>query len=168
MADELAEAKRATVIAWLRDLADSIEVGKVEADAGAIVLSEGDIHRAFSIGYQGRSDEWIHARQSLLDSPHGPTPEERAERRAEQERRRQAEQDAYEREHPWKCACGGRFKTHGGWKTHRGAMKRQASRYRDTTTIVYGVGSPSPGHEAVTEVAVPEPPPPVQLFPDVS
>lgn len=165
MADELAAAKRATVIAWLRDLAETIEVGELEADAGAVVLSEGDIHRAFSIGYQGRSAEWVHARQSLLDGPQGPTPEERAEYRAEQERRRQAERDAYERAHPWKCACGGRFKTHGGWKTHRGAMQRRTSRY--SSTIVYG-GSPSPGHETVTEVAVPKPEPPAQLFPQSS
>ena len=158
------------MIAWLRDLAEAIEVGKVEADAGAVVLSEGDIHRAFSIGYVGRSSEWVHARHSLLDGPNGPTPEERAECRAEQERRREAEQDAYEREHPWKCACGGRFKTHGGWKVHRGAMRRREMRRRSPyTAVVYG-GSPSesPGHETVTEVAVPEREPPVQLFPDVS
>lgn len=154
MADELAAAKRATVIAWLRDLAKAIEVGRVEADAGAVVLSEGDIHRAFSIGYQGRGAEWVHARQSLLDGPDGPTPEERAEYRAEQERQRQAERDAYARAHPWVCACGDRFGTHRGWKGHRGAMRRRAWDRRE--------------HESVTEVAVPEPEPPVQLFPDVS
>ena len=165
MADELAAAKRETVIAWLRDLADAIEVGRVEADAGAVVLSEGDIHRAFSTGYQGRSSEWAHARQALYDGQYAPTPEERAEWRAEQERRRQAEQDAYEREHPWKCACGRRFKTHRGWKGHRGARRRRAK--QDTATIVYG-GGPAPQHETVVEVEAAAPEPPVQLFPDVS
>ncbi len=165
MADELSRRKRNTVIAWLRDLADRIENGEIEADAAAAVLSEGDIHRPVSIGYEGRSDVWVHARQSFYEGPYGRSPEERAEWRAEQEQQRQATQDIYDRAHPWRCNCHQRFKTHRGWKTHRGAHRRRVARY--DSTIVYG-GSGSPDHETVVEVDVADPEPPIQLFPQSS
>ena len=168
MTDDLSAAKNGAVIRFLRDIADRIEAGELAADAAAIVLSEGDIHRPGGIGYKD-GPVWVNARQSLYyhvgDSD--PSPEDRAEWRAEQARQQQADQDVYDRTHPWRCACNQRFKTHRGWKTHRGAARRRASRDPDTATIIYG-GPPPRNHETVIEIDTPDPEPPIQLFPDVS
>ncbi len=155
MTDEIAAAKAEAVVAFLRRAADRIEAGELGADAALIVVSEGDIHRPGRIGY--RDDmTFIHARGAFYSYRFDTTsPEEQAEWRAEQERQRQATADAYEREHPWQCVCDARFKTHRGWTSHRGAMRRRSWERPEV-------------HATVTEVAGPEPEPPVQLFPGAS
>lgn len=166
MTDELSAAKSGAVVTFLRDIAERIEAGDLSADAAVVVVSEGDVHRPGSIGYRD-GKVWVNARQSLYhhQTDSDSSPEDRADWRAVQERQKQAKQDAYDRTHPWRCACNQRFKTHRGWTIHRGAMRRRAARY--SSTIIYG-GSRSSEHEIVIEIDVPDPEPPVQLFPQSS
>ena len=105
-------------------------------DAMLVVLSEGDVHYPYFAGYR----DWRTARaagaavgeeeQRQSGSSFALSPEEHAERRAgwaNQEAERVA---AIEGAHPYRCTCGGWFKSRGGLTNHiRLRNARDAGRY---------------------------------------
>lgn len=122
--------QRLRVAAWLREQADNIARGIVEADAVMLVLSEGEVHRAFwHGGYTNeraldaanslRERVWAARMHSEYDAE-----AEADRRRANRVQQRQQHIDALAAK-PFVCSCKERYATDRGFQQHLAIMRKQ-------------------------------------------
>lgn len=129
---------RAEVVKYLRTLADYLEDDnlldsfddtEVDADAIIIVLSDGDVHRAYWHGYSGYDRTRFHRAQHAISETEVcqrnkqrgwefETATQSAERRRALDEYQRREETAFNVEHPLHCECGRQFKTQRGLDLH--------------------------------------------------
>lgn len=118
---------RIALAAWLQGLADDVLRGDIEADAGVIALSDGDVHRVTWTGYRQRARMQEAARDIQTEIWHTVGDREKPEARAARRRKLRAitamEAHQYERDHPFHCECRRRFKTERGLVQHARLMR---------------------------------------------
>lgn len=119
-----AEERQARVAELLRDAAQRVASGRIEADAVLIVITQGDLHQPYHVGFDTQRQLW---RASGAVREVG-TPEEQSERRRTFEERARRERREYDRAHPWHCRCGGRYGTDRGLVQHIAIRTRRHRR----------------------------------------
>lgn len=110
---------RAAVVDYLRVLARFVEEGEINADAVVAVLTVGDVHYPYYVGYRTR-DRLHEAMEAIRQAIYSPTvtPEGHASNRAAYRQAQRDEKEKHEREFPHVCKCHQRFRTERGLAMH--------------------------------------------------